>query len=458
MKTRFHAHCRRAAALIAMVFCAAAAHAQVLRDPAVHSSGSDARSDSIRSSTAAESPIMRSGEWSDPVLLASYPVFDNWSLDTAGGRDSQNLLQFAVRRWQYSDQNWNYDRYALDQAGEVVGTWLNTPGLGKAAAFTDAGDRNFALRPVATTQYFAVVDSADYVHLFSTLSVGGWEVSYAKVDPDGNSVIPWDAITQDADPWNFYVQPFVLSDDTIGAVWMRGTDDVCAVISTDHGVTWSDIIVLIDRDISVQGSCVKVVVGDDDSLHLVWRTLDWSTYVQNLWYAKIYPDWSVCVNETPFCEGPCWYPYLSIDNSGSLHVTFGPTHDVGMTLTYTRLRGDLDLGGEPATDEMLTEIPEEIFVSDTVPVRYPANVPDNQGNLHVIYERGQYGCETNKNLYYISLPTDCPADFDGDGDVDTADLLYLLAAWGTPDGDVDGDGDTDTADLLALLAAWGECP
>ncbi|MDY7109468.1 MAG: M20/M25/M40 family metallo-hydrolase [Planctomycetota bacterium] len=52
----------------------------------------------------------------------------------------------------------------------------------------------------------------------------------------------------------------------------------------------------------------------------------------------------------------------------------------------------------------------------------------------------------------------CPADFDGDGDVDTADLLHLLGAWGTPEGDVDGDGDTDTADLLALLAAWGECP
>ena len=52
----------------------------------------------------------------------------------------------------------------------------------------------------------------------------------------------------------------------------------------------------------------------------------------------------------------------------------------------------------------------------------------------------------------------CPADFDGDGDVDTADLLYLLGAWGTPDGDVDGDGDTDTSDLLALLAAWGPCP
>ncbi|MDY7109937.1 MAG: polymorphic toxin-type HINT domain-containing protein [Planctomycetota bacterium] len=53
---------------------------------------------------------------------------------------------------------------------------------------------------------------------------------------------------------------------------------------------------------------------------------------------------------------------------------------------------------------------------------------------------------------------ECPADFDGDGDVDTADLLFLLGAWSTPDGDVDGDGDTDTADLLALLGAWGECP
>ncbi|MDY7108444.1 MAG: VCBS repeat-containing protein [Planctomycetota bacterium] len=63
----------------------------------------------------------------------------------------------------------------------------------------------------------------------------------------------------------------------------------------------------------------------------------------------------------------------------------------------------------------------------------------------------------NTNLY-APPGADCPADFDGDGDVDTADLLFLLGAWGTPDGDVDGDGDTDTADLLALLAAWGDCP
>jgi hypothetical protein len=53
---------------------------------------------------------------------------------------------------------------------------------------------------------------------------------------------------------------------------------------------------------------------------------------------------------------------------------------------------------------------------------------------------------------------ECPAGFDGDGDVDTADLLFLPGAWGAANGDVDDDGDTDAVDLLVLLGAWGECP
>ncbi|MDY7109201.1 MAG: hypothetical protein SYC29_11255 [Planctomycetota bacterium] len=62
------------------------------------------------------------------------------------------------------------------------------------------------------------------------------------------------------------------------------------------------------------------------------------------------------------------------------------------------------------------------------------------------------------SAYIFDLGSACPADFDGNGVVDTVDLLYLLGAWGTPDGDVDGDGNTDTVDLLALLGAWGDCP
>lgn len=56
--------------------------------------------------------------------------------------------------------------------------------------------------------------------------------------------------------------------------------------------------------------------------------------------------------------------------------------------------------------------------------------------------------------------TSCPIDLNGDGDVGVADLLELLAAWGTnPCGppDFDGDGDVGVSDLLVLLANWGPC-
>jgi hypothetical protein len=57
---------------------------------------------------------------------------------------------------------------------------------------------------------------------------------------------------------------------------------------------------------------------------------------------------------------------------------------------------------------------------------------------------------------------DCPADLNGDGVVDGADLLILLSEWGPCTGDCDADLNNDDvvdgADLLILLSAWGECP
>jgi hypothetical protein len=80
-----------------------------------------------------------------------------------------------------------------------------------------------------------------------------------------------------------------------------------------------------------------------------------------------------------------------------------------------------------------------------------------EGQCYLIRIGGYLEDQGSGTVDFECLPS-CPADFDQDGDVDTADLLHLLAAWATADGDVDGDGDTDTSDLLALLAAWGDCP
>ena len=50
----------------------------------------------------------------------------------------------------------------------------------------------------------------------------------------------------------------------------------------------------------------------------------------------------------------------------------------------------------------------------------------------------------------------CAADFNGDGEVNTLDVLAFLNAWaaGGPEGDFNGDGDVNTLDVLAFLNAW----
>lgn len=62
------------------------------------------------------------------------------------------------------------------------------------------------------------------------------------------------------------------------------------------------------------------------------------------------------------------------------------------------------------------------------------------------------------DFYFGPLLGCCPADLDGDWDVDLADLAQLLACCpGVPwwECDVDGDWDVDLADLAALLAVYG---
>ena len=60
--------------------------------------------------------------------------------------------------------------------------------------------------------------------------------------------------------------------------------------------------------------------------------------------------------------------------------------------------------------------------------------------------------------WIVKIPVPCPADLNGDGIVDGADLGIMLGNWGTSGaGDFDGNGTVDGADLGVLLAAWGGC-
>ncbi len=58
--------------------------------------------------------------------------------------------------------------------------------------------------------------------------------------------------------------------------------------------------------------------------------------------------------------------------------------------------------------------------------------------------------------WLLGHPKPCPADFNGDGEVDTQDVLAFLNAWVArdPASDCNGDGTIDTRDVLCFLSLW----
>ena len=72
-----------------------------------------------------------------------------------------------------------------------------------------------------------------------------------------------------------------------------------------------------------------------------------------------------------------------------------------------------------------------------------------------------HGGQSSDSFRFITpwrIPGGCPADFDGNGNVDGVDLSTLLAQWGSPgSADLDNDGTVSGTDLTFILSAWGPC-
>ena len=78
---------------------------------------------------------------------------------------------------------------------------------------------------------------------------------------------------------------------------------------------------------------------------------------------------------------------------------------------------------------------------------------------HTIHVNPNGTIQGGGSIIGFQIETVRTADLNGDGVVDTADLLDLLSTWGACDGpncpaDLNGDGMVDTADLLEMLSKW----
>jgi len=159
-----------------------------------------------------------------------------------------------------------------------------------------------------------------------------------------------------------------------------------------------------------------------------------------VWYARAINMW-VWMREMVE-DGNMWSPVLALDADNRPHIAYYVANDGALAYaTKSDETWDIQIVEDDASPSIRIGREPSIALGVCDLPRIAYYYHDSSEPCQLKYARARR-----------------PADFDGDGDVDTADLLHLLACWGTPCGDVDGDGDTDTADLLALLAAWGECP
>lgn len=114
---------------------------------------------------------------------------------------------------------------------------------------------------------------------------------------------------------------------------------------------------------------------------------------------------------------------------GSIEITLGGSyHDLGVDITLHLL--------EPFS-------PDQPAAIDTVRSMF-------QVEIGVIHQ----GHVISGSI--VPLPAGCDADFNGDGAVNTLDVLAFLNAWSTgdPAADFNGDGAINTLDVLAFLNAW----
>jgi hypothetical protein len=129
-----------------------------------------------------------------------------------------------------------------------------------------------------------------------------------------------------------------------------------------------------------------------------------------------------------------------------------------------------DLSAWPA----VTEIPENAFAPASSACRglwfdgeyfwTAESIEDNLGQIYQFDKAGaiidQWREPAFRGYAACVIAARVPADLNGDGCVDQADLGILLADWGCSSGDCpgdcDNDDDTDQADLGILLAHWGD--
>ncbi len=144
-------------------------------------------------------------------------------------------------------------------------------------------------------------------------------------------------------------------------------------------------------------------------------------------------------------------------SSPIVSITRGPVASPTATLRINPVTSiDPRAAGAAVTAALVAPAPNDGFFT---PVTYRGAFSPTENWLCDWTAADAFGL-TNPTAGQCPAETDCPADLNGDGQVNASDLGTLLSLWGTAGGIVTGkntDGVWSADDLASLLATWGSC-
>ena len=332
--------------------------------------------------------------WASDREIWSHPNFDYWWLNTRISSDIDNMIYAAVKLYQYSNPINKYDMYILENNGDISEQNLNWNGPGNNPLIINNPSENIYIgQPTLDTE--GVVDENNITYIFS----GSSNIQLTKIDADGIILVSGETIITGANAWTNEIRAAVTAGGRIFIVWSCSMHDITCSYSDDGGTSWATPISLC-YNASDQLNKPQICCDSNGNAHIVWQ--HWTGASNLLSYMKLYPDGSVCIDEsylTP-SSNQVWSPRMAIDEENNLHIVWAKSSQQTTSAYYTRINGNLDGSGLSMSDDDLTLIQEAAFLSNEK-IRYTKCTVDEYMNTHVIFERGEYGCNQAKSVYYI---------------------------------------------------------
>lgn len=194
-------------------------------------------------------------------------------------------------------------------------------------------------------------------------------------------------------------------------MWTTGDDD------SDKGVAWADVDGNGWPDLALGHDPTQLFTNEGGVLNQTWSSSASYFGHSDIRFCDVDGDGDQDLAEIHFSDGKT---HIYLNNDGVLDSAPSWTYDdssVGTAIAF----GDITGNGRP---DLI------VGLSGDIPIR----------------------------VFYAE-DFDCPADVNGDNEVNIDDLFGVLANWGEGAGvyDVNNDDIVDIDDVFAILAEWGPC-